>query len=394
MAPRAAGGHQPAPGFLMKLKANGVDLNPNSWIWRSMKRLAFTTLAAAVLAVSTAAAARHQFRSATSTLGVSPGGITAIAPAELGQHCSRTVDRRALATVRQLASARRWCSPWTTRHRSRCAVARGQARSTGIPRRRTGRAATVWLRLPWSWPHPPERIEGRVLRTLGQLAPSPETGTSLIRRRHLVRLTAGTHVHGHAQFSAAHRGHDVGSKATLDRAIAARNVQCRRLRDRCGGQGRLETLEENGRSNRRKALRCKPISRLGAIYAALGRELDRTWRISYLTRARPGDRSRSDCRRNGDAVSQLRVPGKRHRGDAAGRHENGSDGRRPGDPGCSTARRRGHGRHPAAARHRDHATAPASTSSSATRHRRGRSRGPWTRGADGMDGERACRSPG
>jgi tight adherence protein B len=53
------------------------------------------------------------------------------------------------------------------------------------------------------------------------------------------------------------------------------------------------------------------ISQLGAIYAALGRELDRTWQISYLTRARPGDSLTFRLQAGtASAVSQLRVPGR------------------------------------------------------------------------------------
>ena len=116
------------------------------------------------------------------------------------------------------------------------------------------------------------------------------------------------------------------------------------------GQGRLADARENGRSNRRQALRRSHISRLGAIYAALGRELDRTWQITYYPSTARRLAHLQAAGGNGDR--RFTAPGSRERRHgrrtAAGfAHENGSDGCRPRDPGRSTARRRGHGRHPA-----------------------------------------------
>ena len=116
---------------------------------RSMKRVAFATLAAAVLAVSTAAAAETPVQIRHVDFGGFPKvRITAIAPAGARPHCSRRSTRalcnRAPARLCRGAGARRGQLGID----ARCAVARGQARSTGIPRRRTGRgrhrSGRVW----------------------------------------------------------------------------------------------------------------------------------------------------------------------------------------------------------------------------------------------------------
>jgi hypothetical protein len=107
-------------------------------------------------------------------------------------------------------------------------------------------------------------------------------------------------------------GHDVGSKATLDRAITtAQRASVVVYAIAAGGRADSKTLERMAGQTGGRLFDASHISQLGAIYAALGRELDRTWQISYLTRARPGDSLTFRLQAGtATAVSQLRVPGR------------------------------------------------------------------------------------
>ena len=50
-------------------------------------------------------------------------------------------------------------------------------------------------------------------------------------------------------------------------------------------------------------------ARLGATYRALARELDRTWQISYLSRAHAGDRAALTVRAGGaTAKTSVQIP--------------------------------------------------------------------------------------
>ena len=156
-----------------------------------------------------------------------------------------------------------------------------------------------------------------VLRTLGQLAPDPETGTSLYDAvissvSRLERMSTGTRI-----LVLLTDGHDVGSKATLDRAIAAaQRASVVVYAIAAGGRADSQTLERMAGQTGGRLFDASHISRLGAIYAALGRELDRTWQISYLTRARPGDSLTFRLQAGtATAVSQLRVPGRNATGE-------------------------------------------------------------------------------
>jgi tight adherence protein B len=155
-----------------------------------------------------------------------------------------------------------------------------------------------------------ESVE-EVSRTLMQLAPDPQTGTSLYDAvvssvARLERMSSGTRI-----LVLLTDGHDVGSRASLSRAVtAAQRAGVVVYPIAAGRRADRQTLALLGRETGGRLFDANDVSRLDAIYAALGRELDRTWQISYLTTARPGDTVTFRLRAGGAAaVGQVRVPG-------------------------------------------------------------------------------------
>ncbi len=150
-----------------------------------------------------------------------------------------------------------------------------------------------------------------VARTLSQVAPDRQTGTSLYdavvsSSAGLDRMSAGTRI-----LVLLTDGHDVGSRASLDQAIAAAQRASVVVYAIAAGQrADTATLSSLAGATGGRLFDANDVSQLGAVYAALGRELDRTWQISYLSRARPGD-SVDVALRAGTGADQstLRVPG-------------------------------------------------------------------------------------
>jgi tight adherence protein B len=157
---------------------------------------------------------------------------------------------------------------------------------------------------------PNESLE-EVSRTLMQLAPDPQTGTSLYDAvvssvGRLQRMTNGTRI-----LVLLTDGHDVGSRATLSGAIAvAQRASVVVYPIAAGGRADRDTLARLAGATGGRLFDANDVSQLRSIYAALGRELDRTWQISYLSRARPGDRLTFRLRAGAAATqAQVRVPG-------------------------------------------------------------------------------------
>jgi tight adherence protein B len=108
-------------------------------------------------------------------------------------------------------------------------------------------------------------------------------------------------------------GRDKASKATLARAVAAARaaratVYPIGIESDQFSPGPLHQLaSETGGSYRSVT----STSKLGAMYAQIAQELRLTWRIQYVTAARPGDtvRLRATVRGQGSAVEAVRMPG-------------------------------------------------------------------------------------
>jgi tight adherence protein B len=156
----------------------------------------------------------------------------------------------------------------------------------------------------------PNEPSSQVIRTLMQLRPDRETGTALYDAvvSSAVRLQpmSGTKI-----LVLLTDGHDLGSHASLDRAIdAAQQAGVVVYAIAAGGRVDKATLAELAERTGGRLFDARDVSQLGAAYAALGRELDRTWQISYLSRSRPGD-GVTLLLRGGSAssVSHVHVPG-------------------------------------------------------------------------------------
>jgi tight adherence protein B len=156
-----------------------------------------------------------------------------------------------------------------------------------------------------------ESVE-EVSRTLMQLAPDPQTGTSLYDAvvssvTRLERMSTGTRI-----LVLLTDGHDVGSHASLSRAVTvAQRAGVVVYPIAAGRRADRQTLALLGDETGGRLFDANDVSQLDAIYRALGRELDRTWQISYLTTARPGDAVTFRIQAGGAAaVAQVRVPGR------------------------------------------------------------------------------------
>jgi Flp pilus assembly protein TadB/predicted lactoylglutathione lyase len=152
---------------------------------------------------------------------------------------------------------------------------------------------------------------GDVARTLSQIAPDPQTGTSLydavvLSAGRLQKMSSGTRI-----LVLLTDGHDVGSRASLGQAIsAAQHASVVVYAIAAGERADTSTLSKLVRATGGRVFDANDVSQLGAVYAALGRELDHTWQISYLSRARPGDSVSYTLRAGpGADASTLRVPG-------------------------------------------------------------------------------------
>jgi tight adherence protein B len=150
-----------------------------------------------------------------------------------------------------------------------------------------------------------------VARTLSQVAPDRQIGTTLYdavvsSAARLQKMSAGTRI-----LILLTDGRDVGSRASFDEAIsAAQRASVVVYAIAAGQRADTATLSKLVDATGGRLFDANDVSQLGAVYGALGRELDRTWQISYLSQARPGD-SVSFTLRAGAAADEttLRVPG-------------------------------------------------------------------------------------
>jgi tight adherence protein B len=150
-----------------------------------------------------------------------------------------------------------------------------------------------------------------VAKTLAALVPDVQTGTALYdavvsSAVRLQRMSSGTRI-----LVLLTDGRDVGSHASLRQAIkAAQRAEVVVYAIAAGARADKQTLVALAGATGGRVFDTANVSDLAATYAALDRELDRTWQLSYLTGARPGDAVTLGVRA-GTARSQtrLRVPG-------------------------------------------------------------------------------------
>ncbi len=280
-----------------------------------MKRLATTLAAVAVLALPAVASAASSVEIRHVDFGSFPlVRVTALVPAGARPQLSENGRRAAFTKARQLGSAEALMlaldnsSSMTGRPlREAKAAARNflsheqQATSTGFVA--FGHEALVLTRHSES--------NGDVARTLSQVEPDAQMGTALYdavvsSAVQLQRMSAGTRI-----LILLTDGHDVGSHASLAQAVsAAQHASMVVYAIAAGQRADNTTLSKLTGATGGRLFDASDVLHLGAVYAALGRELDHTWQISYLSRARPGDSVSFSLRAGGGAdESTLRVPG-------------------------------------------------------------------------------------
>ena len=155
---------------------------------------------------------------------------------------------------------------------------------------------------------------GEVARTLATLAPDRQAGTSLydavgLSAAQLQRMTNGMRI-----LVLLTDGHDLGSESSLSGAIAAaRRANVVVYSIAAGSKADKTPLAALASATGGKAFDAADAGSLGATYQALSRELDRTWQISYLTSARPGDRLVLTVHAAGRrAATPLQIPGSKY----------------------------------------------------------------------------------
>jgi tight adherence protein B len=156
----------------------------------------------------------------------------------------------------------------------------------------------------------PDEAKSDVGRALAALAPDVQTGTSLydavkLSAARLQRMSNGTRV-----LVLLTDGRDLGSRSSLSEAIAAAqkaNVVVYSIA--AGTRADRQPLAALASATGGRLFDAEDATKLSTTYHTLSRELDRTWQLSYLSSARPGDRVRLTVRSAGEsATSTLWIP--------------------------------------------------------------------------------------
>ncbi len=151
-------------------------------------------------------------------------------------------------------------------------------------------------------------------RTLAALAPDPQGGTSLydavgLSASRLQRMSDGMRI-----LVLLTDGRDLGSRSSLSGAIAAaRRANVVVYSIAAGSKADKRPLAALASATGGKVFDAADVGSLGSTYRALSQELDRTWQISYLTQARPGDRLVLSVRAGGRrGAMPLKIPGSKY----------------------------------------------------------------------------------
>lgn len=283
-----------------------------------MKRLVTTLLLGAALAAPAAGAAAQPAQIRHVDFEAFPQvRVTALLPSGIQPTLFEQGRRAAYASVRQLGSADALMLAVDNSSSMRGKPLREAKRAAQSFLGRQQRASSTGL---VAFGHEalaltrPNESSGAVARTLMELKPDHETGTALYdavtsSALRLQRMSAGTKI-----LVLLTDGRDVGSHASLQKAVsAAQRASVIVYAIAAGDRADRETLASLAEGTGGRVLDASNVSQLGAIYEALGRELDRTWQISYLSRLRPGDEAKFDLRAAAFTTSlTLRVPGDGH----------------------------------------------------------------------------------
>jgi tight adherence protein B len=239
--------------------------------------------------------------------------VTAVVP--VGSHPTLTEEghRAGFVKARQLGAAQ-----------AMVLAVDNSTSMAGRPLREAKRAATAFLSRQHSaddaglvaFGHealsltPPSAGRSDVARALEALATDSQTGTALydavtLSVQRLNKMTSGSRV-----LVLLTDGHDLGSRNSLKQAIAAaREANVVVYAIAAGARTDVQPLTALASATGGRRFDAADAKGLGAAYRSLGRELDRTWQLSYLSAAREGDVARLSVRASRAAsTTLLRIP--------------------------------------------------------------------------------------
>jgi tight adherence protein B len=156
----------------------------------------------------------------------------------------------------------------------------------------------------------PRDTKSDVARSLASLAPGAQKGTALydavdLSVARLEEMSTGSRV-----LVLLTDGHDLGSRSSLAQATAAAqraNVVVFAIA--AGGRTDVQPLMKLAAATGGRLFTAANATGLGAAYRSLGRELDRTWQLSYLSQAREGDRVDLTVRaRRAASTTSVQIP--------------------------------------------------------------------------------------
>jgi tight adherence protein B len=156
----------------------------------------------------------------------------------------------------------------------------------------------------------PRGTRGDVARSLATLAPDAQKGTALydaveLSVARLEEMSTSSRV-----LVLLTDGHDLGSRRSLAQAIAAaQRANVAVFAIAAGGRTDVQPLKKLAAATGGKLFTAANATGLGAAYRSLGRELDRTWQLSYLSQAREGDRVDLTVRaKRAGSTTSVRIP--------------------------------------------------------------------------------------
>jgi tight adherence protein B len=157
----------------------------------------------------------------------------------------------------------------------------------------------------------PRETKSDVARSLASLAPDEHKGTALydavvLSVARLEEMSTGSRV-----LVLLTDGHDLGSRKSLgDSIAAAQRANVIVFAIATGGRTDVTPLKKLAAATGGSLFAAADATGLDAAYRSLGRELDRTWQLSYLSQAREGDQVDLTVRAGGArSTTSMQIPG-------------------------------------------------------------------------------------
>jgi tight adherence protein B len=157
----------------------------------------------------------------------------------------------------------------------------------------------------------PRETKSDVARSLASLAPDEHKGTALydavvLSVARLEEMSTGSRV-----LVLLTDGHDLGSRKSLgDSIAAAQRANVIVFAIATGGRTDVTPLKKLAAATGGSLFAAADATGLDAAYRSLGRELDRTWQLSYLSQAREGDQVDLTVRAAGArSTTSMQIPG-------------------------------------------------------------------------------------